>query len=546
MRAIGVARMVAAALLLVLAACGSSQEKAQKAATRFDVYYARGDHYSARVEIKRAIAAQDDVPEYWSRLARVELAAGRYLEAYQAYLHVTELNPADEEAIQAMAELSYAGNRFDEAERLADQMLEKQPRLLRMLLVKGSVKASVREPQRARAIAEQMLAIDPGNEGAKLLLARAMNMTGQRAEAIQLLNRAVAEEGESIAKLMVLLDLYMGNDDFPRTARTFARLFVLQPLNVDIRLEFARVLYQHGRPQPALGMLARLTRVHARDPSLAQRIVDLWSDVGAAAVDVDRVRRFVATSGNDQLKIALGQLLLDEQRFAEAEAVLRPFIDHGEISAEKVSADVLYAGALSGMGRHAAAGAMIDRILKFDESNPRALLMRVNISIARGDLAGALRDAQTLTRDNPHLTEGRVALGDIYVRRREKILADAAYASAMKDLPADSAMLSHYVAYLLDTGRAPTALDATRRFTRENPRSRDGWRERAGLCLRLGDQACLSESLFMLEQIPGGMKVVRALRGAQASRAQVPARLASPSPAAGQAPPNCGRTGAPC
>ncbi len=540
------ARIGTTALLLALAACGSSQEKAQKAATRFDTYYARGDHYSARVEIKRAIAAQDDVPEYWSRLARVELASGRYLEAYQAYLHVTELNPTDEEAIQAMAELSYAGNRFDEAERLADQMLEKQPRLLRMLLVKGSVKASVREPERARAIAEQMLAIDPGNEGAKLLLARAMNMTGQREEAIGLLNRAVAEEGESIAKLMVLLDLYMGSDDFPRTARTFARLFILQPLSIDLRLEFARVLYQHGRPQAALGMLARLTRVHAHDPSLTQPIVDLWSDVGAAAVDVDRVRRFVATSGNDQLKIALGQLLLDERRFAEAEAVLRPFIDRGEISAEKVSADVLYAGALSGMRRHAAAGALIDRILKFDESNPRALLMRVSISIARGDLAGALRDAQTLTRDNPDLTEGRVALAKIYVLRREKILADAAYASAMKDLPADSAMLSHYIAYLLDTGRAPAALDATKRFSRENPRSRDGWRERAGLCLRLGDQACLKESVFMLEQIPGGLKVVRTLLGAQARPATVPDAAPPPAPAAGQAPPNCGRTGASC
>lgn len=540
MKAIGVARMIAAAMLLALAACGSSQEKAQKAAARFDHYYARGDHLAARLQIQRAIGAQDDVPEYWSRLARVELATGRYLEAYQAYQHVIELDPEDEEAIQAMAELSYMGNRFDEAERLADQMLEKQPRLLRMLAVKGSVKASIREPERARAIAENMLSIDPTSEDAKLLLARALNMTGDRPAAIELLDKAVAEDGESVGKLRVLLDLHMGNDDFPRSARTFARLFALEPMNAELRLEFVRLLYQHGRPAPALDMLARLTRVHAGDPSLPGRIVDLWGEVGAAAVDVDRVRRFVTASGNDQLKIALGQLLLDERRFAAAEEVLRPFIDRGEISAAGVEADVLYAGALSGLGRHQAAAVLIDRILKFDESNPRALLMRVNISVARGDLAAALRDAQILTRDNPSLVDGRVALANIYVRRRERILADAAYAGAMKDLPADSAMLGHHVAYLLDTGRGPAALEATRRFTRENPRSRDGWRARAELCTRFGDEACLAETFFMLEQLPGGMKVVRTLR------ARPRPGPAATSPVTGQKAPNCGRTGAPC
>ncbi|MES2498369.1 MAG: tetratricopeptide repeat protein [Pseudomonadota bacterium] len=551
------ARFVTAAALLVLAACGSPEEKASKAAARYDVYYARRDFYSARIEIKRAIAAQDDVPEYWARLARVELASGQLLDAYQAYARLIELDPGDSEAIQAMAELSYSGGYYKDSEKLADQILAKQPSSLRMLLVKGSIAAVRQDAPAARAIAERMLAIDPGNEGGKILLARVMTIGRDRDGAIALLEKAVAADGESIPKLMALLDLYNGKDDFPSTARTFARLFALMPRDVDLRLDYARLLYEHGRPDRALELIARLTRAHPGDAMIQQRIVDLWDSVGSDRIDVGQVRRFVDQTGNATMKVALGHLLLDQKRYAEAEADLRPFIDTKDITAPRVEADVLYAGALSGLGRGGEALALVDRILRFDENNPRALLMRVRVEMAAGDLAAALRDAQVLTSDNPRITEGRVALAEIYVRRRETVLADNAYASAMKDLSDDTDMLEAYLAYLLRTRRESMALDISKRFTRDNLRSRDGWRVRGELCMKLGDATCTTEALLVLEQLPGGMKIRRMLeaRGARViipagSRLSAqPAAAQSPLPAsgvAGQAASTCGRTGAAC
>lgn len=507
----GLVRFLAAAMLLTLVACGSPEEKASKAAARYDAYYARRDFYSARVEIKRAIGAQDDIPEYWAKLARVELASGNFLEAYNAYARVIELDPEDAEAIQSMAELSYSGGALDDSERFVDQILEKQPRSLRMLLVKGSIAATRQNPAEARAIAEKMLEIDPGNEGGKILLARVFTMGGDRAASIALLEKAVAADGESVPKLLALLDLYSSTVDFPHAARTFARLFALQPDNVELRIEYARMLYERGQPDRALDMLGRLARTHAGDGAIEQQIVDLWGDVGSERIDVDLVRRFVNQTGNQTMKVALGHLLLDERRYAEAEAVLRPFIDQGDITAAKVEADVLYAGALSGLGRGGQALALVDRVLRFDENNPRALLMRVRVSTAGGDLARALRDAQVLARDNPRMTDGRVALAEIYVRRKESVLADAAYASAMKELSDDSDMLEAYVAYLLRTSRSPMALDISKRFIRNNPRARDGWRVRAELCLKLDNDVCVDEAMQALQQVPGGLKVYRAI-----------------------------------
>jgi len=530
------ARIVAAAALLTLAACGSPDEKASKAAARFDVYYARRDLYSARVEIQRALAAQDDVPEYWARLARLELAEGRFLQAFDAYARVVELDPKDAEAIQTMAELSYSGGSLDDAERLADQMLEEQPRSLRMLLVKGSVAAQRQQVAEARAIAEKMLEIDPTHEGAKILLARALNMAGDRAAAIATLDESVAKDGESVAKLMALLDLHAGADDFRSMARIFARLFALQPGDVAIRLEYVRLLYERGMPDRALAMLARLMRAHPGDHGLERQVVGLWTEVGSERVDVDGLKRFVAQAGNEAMKVALGQLLLDRKHHADAETVLRPFIDRGDVTAGRVEADVLYAGALSGLGRGGEALALIDRILRFDPGNPRALLMRVQVATASGDLAGALRDAQILVRDNPAMAEARIALAEIYVRRREPVLADGAYAAGMQQLSGSAGMLSAYAAYLVATRRPTMALDIAKRFTRDNPRSREGWRERARLCLRFGDAGCVDEAIWALGQIPGGAPLARSITAERTAR---PAT-------AGQAVPECGRTGAAC
>lgn len=539
----GVARIVAMALLLWLAGCGSQERKASKAVTRYDQLYAERQYYAARIEISKAIAAQDDVPEYWAKLARVQLALGRFLDAYESYNRVIELEPDNREALEAMAELSYSGGQLEDSEKFADQILEKQPRSLRMLLVKGSIAATRNEPEKARAVADQMLEIDPSNEGGAILLARSQLIGGDREAAIATMEQSIAKDGESVAKLDVLLDLYIGRNDFRSVARTFARLFTLEPGNVDRRLDYVRILYEQGLPDRALAMLSRLARARPGDQELEQRIVDIWNEMGSDRVDVDRVRRFVGASGDKPMKVALAHLLLDQNRHADAEAVLRPFVDRGEITAANVEADVLYAGALSGLGRVAEARALIDRILDFDDNNPRALLMRVRISIARGDLPQALRDAQLLTRDNPDIVEGRLELARIYILRKEPILADKIYALAMSELSQDSEMLVAFIDYQLGRGRPAMAQDAARRFTRENPRSRDGWRERALLCIEAGDAPCVAQSFSALDMIPGGPRIRRALERQVAMRGGT-ARVEKA--AAGQERRLCGRTGAPC
>ncbi|MBW8910468.1 MAG: tetratricopeptide repeat protein [Sphingomonas sp.] len=497
-------------LLLALAACGSPQDRATKALVRYDAYYAQHDFLRARVEIRNAIREQDDVAEHWNKLGRVELSLSKYFNAYSAYSRALELDKSNVEAMQAVAELSYSGGSPDAAVKYADKMLLLDPSNLRMLFVKGSVAYDARKFDDGRAIATHMLSIDPANEGAAVLLARVQYSSGDPKGAIETLETSVKRDGQTLPKYIVLLDFYGDQQNFAGIDATYARMFRMQPRNVTLRLEYAKALYENDRPDRALAIIEQLQSADPHNPKLQQKIVDLWMAVGSKAIAIDQVRRFAA-AGNDQMKIALGQLAVDQRRFVDAERILRPFVDKGSITPENVQANTLYAGALAGLGKRGDALARANKVLEFDKTNPQALLLRIQISIDRNNLGPALNDAQILGRDNPDLTAGRIALAQVYSLRKERTLADGVFARAVDELPADVDLLRAYISYLIDTDRRRQALDAAENFTRHNADSLEGWKTRADLCLTLGDDRCAQLALDAFGRLRGGDKARAAL-----------------------------------
>ncbi len=491
------------ALLLALAGCGSPHERAAKAVVRFEDAYAKRDMINARIEIRTAIAAEDDVAEYWNKLGRVELASGRYLAAYTAYARALELEKDNQEAVQAVAELSYSGGKPDDALKYADQMLAIQPRNLRMLYVKGAVAFDRKDVTEARRIADLMLSIDPSNEDGEILLTKSLFAAGDAAGAIKAIEAAIARDGESLPKLAALLNIYRAQNDFPALYAVYRRLFAIDPQSVPLALDYARELYEFGRVGGALAALDRLQRQHPTDDDVQTKIVDLLKTLGGQVVPIDQIRRFAAT-GSLGMKTALAQIAVDQGQAAEAVAILTPVVDRGPLTPGNVQAHVTYAAALAGLGRKEAAFDRANAALAFDRTNPQALLLRVRMLADRGTLDKALIDAQTLARDNPDMAAARIALARVYALRREPVMADTSFARGVDDLSDDVGLMQAYAAYMVAGGRRDAALELAKDFTRRNPMLLPGWKARAGLCLSLGDRPCLAQVDNAYGQLRGG------------------------------------------
>lgn len=485
-----------------LTACQSPQQRAETADQRFDELFSQKEYLKARVEIRNAIRERDGDVAYWIKLGRVELAMQNFFNAYSAYSRALELQKDNQEAMEAVANLALSGGALDEALKHADQVLKTHPLDPDMQFVKGSVAYKQGRLAEAQAIAQQMLRADPANDAGAILLARVHAAGGDFDGAIQLMEQALRRR-LSVNPLLALLDFYRTTKNQPGIESTYARLFRLQPHNIELKLGYARELYLADNPAKALAIIDSLLKARPRDQALQGKIVQLWVSVGNDAIAVEQIRRF-ARQGNGQMKIALGRLALEEGHPEEAARLLSPFVDKGEIAPDNVQANVLYATALSAMGQTDEALVRATRVLDFDKTEPQALLLRIRISSKRGNLDQALNDAQVLGRENPDIPGARLALAEVYALRKERELADAAYRRATDDLSESTQIMGSYINYLVNTDRSARALAAAQEFTDRNPGSIEGWRIRGNLCITIGDDVCAQAALDALGKLSGG------------------------------------------
>nr|WP_179220855.1 tetratricopeptide repeat protein [Sphingomonas laterariae] len=492
--------IAAVALALLLGACASREEQAAASAQLADQLLQQGNPAAAAIEVRKALAKRDDVADYWILLARAEMTRRGYAGAVSAYLRALELDRGNLEALHALSELALAGGQLEDAEKYADQLLALNTQNVRALLVKGSIALNRKRFAEANDFADRVLTLDNGNEGGVLLRARILSAETKHGEAAALLEKALEEKGETPALLSGLLDIYRAADDAPNIARTYGRILTLVPDNIGIQFDYARELYRTGKNQEAYAVISELQAKRPDDIGLQGRIVDLWLDAAGEPVPQAEIDR-LAAEGSPAIKVAVARYVLEKGKPAEAQRILAPFVRDPVISAANVEAHAIYALSQNALGQGGDALRRVNAVLAFDGTNARALLLRARILLAQGKLDQAVADAQILVRDNPTMLPARLTLAQIYVRRKQGDLANAAYQDALKDFPGNPNILVAYLDYLMAAGKRWQALDAAETFTRRNPKLAAGWKARAAVCVMARDSDCAAASASALKAL---------------------------------------------
>ena len=117
----------AAALLLVagpiLAGCKSSAERAAEAMNQGQQLAAAGQYGPAQMQFDMAVQARDDLPELWMMRARNQVALQDYAGAFTSYRNALDQDRSNREALDALAQLTLASGRIDDARDYAEQIL---------------------------------------------------------------------------------------------------------------------------------------------------------------------------------------------------------------------------------------------------------------------------------------------------------------------------------------------------------------------------------------------------------------------------------------
>lgn len=439
------------ASLALTGACVSKDQKAATAAAQADAEFSQGRYLPARTSIRRAIAARDDVSDYWLLLARIDMTLADYPGAFDAYQNVLQFDRSNMEALRQLCQLALTVHQPDKVDKYADQILVLNPQDAMPLVAKGGAALQRTDAATALQYAERVLATVPKDPGALVLKAQVLAYRQDYRGAAAFIESSLDPSSDQISRLIFLRDIYPKTGNLEGYAGAVRRLAQLQPDNSDVQLSLADLLYQTGKPAEALAAIRRIMLRRPHDVVLAASIVELWLEQGGDSLTPAQILDGAALPL--EMRAAFAQFANETGRPQLALGVLKdaPLADDPTPENSSAKAALAFAAGLSGNVREGLA--QLEKILIVDPVQPQALLARARLRALSGNLVGALSDARQVVGDDPDNMTARIALSDILLQRKELVLAKSNLREAIAAKPGAVRPVARLAELLVQSGR---------------------------------------------------------------------------------------------
>jgi len=467
-------------MALALASCSSRDKTAASAAADAQTLFQQGHNTAALRAIHEALAARDDVSDYWLLLGRISTTTNDLPVAFDAYENVIELDRGNVEALRLLCQLGLAVKSPDKVDKYADQLLLLTPGDPLPLVMKGGAALQRGDSNGALGFAEQVLARNPQNSGALILKGRVLAARGDFSNAASLIEGSLIGGSDESGRLTFLKDLYVQAGDRPNYQATIKRLASEKPGDADRQLDYADMLYQTGQALAANAVLVRQMRRHPNDIGVAAKILDVWLKQGPDTLATEQIRS-QAAGASLEMKSAYARFANETGRPDLALAILPP--DLGGSTPDIANADALAAAAFATglLGHRADAMGRLDAILATDEVHPGALLARARLKAVGRDVGGAITDARRVVADDARNVTARLALVDFLLMQGDVDLARNALREGVRAMPEEPRLAARLADILLKRGERAAAMDVARDLVRAAPVSLRALRLRATL-----------------------------------------------------------------
>jgi tetratricopeptide (TPR) repeat protein len=467
-------------MALALASCSSRDKTAANAAADAQTAFQQGRNAAALRSIHEALAARDDVSDYWLLLGRISAATNDLPGAFDAYENVIELDRGNVEALRLLCQLGLAVKAPDKVDKYADQLLLLTPGDALPLVMKGGAALQRGDSNGALGFAEQVLAKDPQNSGALILKGRVLAARGDFAGAASFIEGSPGSANDDSGRLTFLKELYVQAHDRQHYQITLKRLAAEKPGDADRQLAYADLLYQTGQAPTANAVVVQQTRRHPNDIGVAAKIVDVWLKQGPEALTTQQIMT-QAANASLQMKSAYARFANETGRPDIAIAILPRDLAGATPDLTNADAMAARAYAMGLLGHRLDAIARLDEILEIDAVHPGALLARARLKAIGKDVTGAITDVRRVVADDAHNVTARLALVDFLLMRGDVDLARSALRESVRALPEEPRLAARLAEFLQKSGDKEGALSVARNLVRAAPVSLRALRVRAAL-----------------------------------------------------------------
>ncbi|MCQ4159161.1 tetratricopeptide repeat protein [Roseomonas sp. GC11] len=418
--------------------------------------FQRRAYDEAERQAQRAIASHsaNEQLEGTLVLAQLALQRGEWAVAEASFRDALNRRPSSREAQAGLYTTLERQGRWPEADAMAQATGFVPPRGFAAGRAAGLRQAAEREsdPDRAVALLQQGLAVDPGNVWVAHDLVRRLRAQGRPAEAAEA-ERNLAALGTPDALYAAALlaaseererDVVERLGRVPANARTAEMKTMLE--GARIRLEVAQWEAQLANPasRPA-AQQALLAIAARRDPSGQSGAAVIRAFGRARMPEAARAALRLAASGPTlgiDARLQMGGALLEAKLRDEAAALLAALDtaslsgpQRGQLQGMRNGLVVSAADDYAAKGDIASASALLGPALQNDPENPALLLSLARLNLKAGYPAESQRIAEAVLQAKPDSLEALMTAGEAALAQRQWSRADQLVSAGLRQYP---------------------------------------------------------------------------------------------------------------
>ncbi len=453
---------------LALAACQSSEERAEGHYQSALALLAEGDEDRALVELRNVFDLNGFHKEGRKLYADTVLARGEVTEAYGQYLRLIEQYPDTPDVRLALAKLAIERGDWDEANRhgreavrLAPDM-DGIPAIRTALDYQAAIQAGDEDARKAVAEAARLLlATDPGDQLSRRILIDYLVSTDRPADAIPEIDRALEANPDTLELYSMKLRLLVQADDLDAAGKLLQTMFERFPENEEVRGALIGWHLSEGDTEGAEALLRRLAGEATADPDGHLAVIQLLQAArggDAARAELDKLIAANAGSPNADIYRALRAGLdfeggARDAAIAEMEEVLAGAAPSDQTRRIKV----MLARMLEVGGNRVGARSRIEEVLAEDAVMVAALKMRAVWLIDEDRPGEAIVDLRAALDQAPRDAEILTLMAEAHERDGAMDLAGERLALAVEVSGRSAETSLRYATFLQNQGRGQAA-----------------------------------------------------------------------------------------
>ena len=412
--------------------CGSQKEREQQYLEKAQSYFKAENLDKAKVELKNVLQINPKNTDAIYLMAQLAEKDKDWQKMFGLLQNVIAEKPDNFAAQAKLGKLFLLGNDIDKANEKAELILAKEPNNIAGMTLKAGVYLRKNEQVKAEALAHSILKLEPGNVDATYVLLKVYDDSKKYSDALELTDAAFALHPEEFNLALVKLQLLVLTDKKDQVDNLVHTLQQQNPKNTALHYSLVKLYLQLQQQDKALQILQDLIGNLPEDTKPKLALVEFYISQNQSTQAETALKNFIQNNPKEyDFSFALVNLYKNDE--AKAVEVLNQIIssDHNDGASALKAKNILALNALRKNDKKTARD-LVEAIIKADQHNMDALVLRASLDIDEDKNEAAIADLRTVLRDHPESdnayilmskAQQKAGLQDLALESMEKALS---------------------------------------------------------------------------------------------------------------------------